>query len=112
MVDPRWGVLDEAVGEPLGDLGREKRGVGVGQGIELPMQRGGHVRMAMAEAGDGCAAGGVEVTAAVRIEDLEAQTRNGDRKLWFCQNTMQNMGHELIRSVGSGNPSRQEGKTK
>ena len=43
-------VLDQAVGQTLGDLGGEKGRVRVGQRVELPAHRGEHVRMPVAEA--------------------------------------------------------------
>ena len=50
MAKPGRGVLDQPVGEALGDFGGEKGRVRVGQRVELLAHGGEHVRMPMAEA--------------------------------------------------------------
>ncbi len=50
VAQPGRGVLDQPVGETLGDFGREKGRVRVGDRVELPPHGGEHVRMPMAEA--------------------------------------------------------------
>ena len=57
---------DQVGGELLGDLGGEEAGVRVGELVDLRMHRGDDVRMPVAEAGDGGAAGGVDVLPAAR----------------------------------------------
>jgi hypothetical protein len=54
--------------------------VGISQAIDLRVHRGDHVRMPMAQRGDRCAAGGVEVVAAGGVADRHAARGNGDRR--------------------------------
>src|SRR5580698_6158358 len=49
-LEARRGVLDQPVGQALGDLGGEKGRVRVGQRLELAPHRGQHVWMPVAEA--------------------------------------------------------------
>jgi hypothetical protein len=48
--DAFWRIRHQRISEPFGDLGGEEAGVGVGQLIDLLMQRRVDVRMAVAEA--------------------------------------------------------------
>ena len=90
---PGRSVLDQPVGQTLGDFGREKGRVRVGQRVELPPHRGQYVRMPMAEARDGRAARRVEIAPALGVDDLDARTGNRDRHhgVWRA---MQNMRHD------------------
>ena len=56
------------------------------------MQRRDHVGMAVAEAGDGRAAGGVDVTLARGVEDLDAPTADGDGQIGVGD-AMEDMTH-------------------
>ena len=49
VIDPRRRVLDEAISKTLGRLAGEEGRVGVGERVELPVQGGDHLRMAMAK---------------------------------------------------------------
>ena len=49
MADAAGRVGDQRVGELLGDLGGEERGVGIGELVELLVQRRGDGGMAVAE---------------------------------------------------------------
>ena len=82
----------EPVGEPLGGLGGEEGGVGVGERVELPAQRRDHRRVAMAEARDRRAAGGVEIAPALGVDDLDAGAEDRDGQVGVC-GAMQNMRH-------------------
>ena len=64
----------------------------VGERVELSVQRGDHVGMAVAEAGDGRAAGRVEIAAAVGVDDLDARAGDRDGHVNICS-AMQNMRH-------------------
>jgi hypothetical protein len=92
VVEAGRGVFDEAVGETLGCLSREERGVGVGERVELLVQRRNHVGVAVAEAGDGGAARGVEITAPAGVDNLEARPRDGDGHDGVC-GAVQNVRH-------------------
>ena len=81
MREPLRRILDQRVGQTLGDVGGEEAGVGVGELVDLRMQRGVDVRMAVAEARDRGTARGVDVGAAIRIEQLNALAADGDRKI-------------------------------
>jgi HAMP domain-containing protein len=72
-------VRDEAIGKLLRDLRGEEAGMGVSDGVELAMQCGENIGMAMAEAGDGGAARGVEVALAVAVDEFDALAADGDR---------------------------------
>ena len=96
MIDAGGRVLDQPVGETLGGIGGEECGMGVGEGVELPVQRRDHVRMAVPEAGHRRAAGGVEIAPALCVDDLEAGARDGDRVNSVCR-AMQNMRHRGVR---------------
>ncbi len=96
VVKPRRSVLDQAIGKAFGRFGGEEGGVGVGERIELPVQSGEHVRVAVAEAGDRCASRGVEVAPAVGVDDLDARPGHGDRHD-SVRGAMQNMRHGRFR---------------
>ncbi len=89
-------VLDQAVGEALGDIGGEEARMRIGERVELRAQGGEHVGMAVAEAGDGRASRRVEIAPAVGVDDLDAGAGNGDRHDNVC-GAMQNMRHERFR---------------
>src|SRR3546814_20360192 len=72
VIQPVRRVGDQAVGQALGDLGGEDAGVGVGQLVELVMQRRQHGRVAVPEAGHRGATRSVEKGLAVGVEDLAA----------------------------------------
>ena len=52
--------------------------MGVGETVRLGMDRGPHVGMRMAEAGDRRPARGVDVGLAVHVEELDALAAHGD----------------------------------
>ena len=79
VIDAARRVLDQPIGEPLGGLGGEEGGVGVGERVELPVQGRDDVGMAMAEAGHRRAARGVEIAPAFGVDDLDARAGDGDR---------------------------------
>ena len=108
VIDPFGRVLDEPVGKALGGFAGEEGGVGVGEGVELPVQRRDHVGMAMAEAGHRRSAGGVEIAPAVRVEDLDARASDGDRHDGV-RGAMQNVRHRITwlwGTVANNHPSR------
>jgi hypothetical protein len=72
VAKPGRGVLDQAVGETLGDFGREKRRVRVSQRLELASHRGQHIRVPVAEAGHRRAARCIEVAPTLGVDDLDA----------------------------------------
>ena len=79
MAQSRRRVLDQPVGQTLGDFGREEGGVRIGQRVELAPHRGQYVRMPMAEARDRRAARCVEIKPALGVDDLDARAGNRDR---------------------------------
>ena len=72
VAQPGRRVLDQPVGQTLGDFGREKGRVRVGQRLELASHRGQHVRMPVAEAGHRRAARCIEVAPTFGVDDLDA----------------------------------------
>ena len=70
-------ILDQAIGQLLGDIGREEAGMGIGEPIELLVQRRQHIGMAVAEAGNRGAAGCVDIGFAVAVEQLDALAADG-----------------------------------
>ena len=93
MAEAGRSVLDQAVGQALGDLGGEKGRVRIGQRVELLAHRGHDVRMPVAEARDRRAARRVEVASTLSVDDLDARAGNRDRhpSVWGA---MQNMRHD------------------
>jgi hypothetical protein len=67
----------QAIGEFLRYARREKRRVRIGKTVELPADRLGHPTVAVAKAGNGGAAGGIEVSAARAIVDPATTPRDG-----------------------------------
>ena len=63
---------DQGVGQLLEDLGGEERGVGVGQAVELVLDRLDHPRMVVAQAGHRGAARGVEIAPTLAVGDVAA----------------------------------------
>jgi len=80
LVQPLRRMRDEVLGQRLGHVRREEAGVGVGELVDLLVHRSQHVGMRMAQAGDGGAAAGVEVTLAVGIDDVHALRRDCPRR--------------------------------
>ena len=80
MADAVRRMGDEIVGQRLGRFGREEAGVGVFQTLHLGAHGGQNVRVAMAEARHGGAAGGVDVGLAGGVGDGEAGGADGDRR--------------------------------
>ncbi len=72
------GVRYQPLGQPLGYLGREEAGVGIGQRVDLRMHGGLDVRMIVPQAGDRGAAGSVEIGAAGVVVDPYALAADGD----------------------------------
>ena len=70
-------VRDKSVGEALGGFAREEAGVGVGERVELRVQRGEHVRMAVPQAGHRRAAARVDVAPPVVVEYLDSLAADG-----------------------------------
>ena len=64
------GTLDQVGGQRLGGLGGEEVGVGVGDLVELVLDRLDHGGMAVAEAGDRRPARSVEVAPARAVDDV------------------------------------------
>ncbi len=93
---------DELVGERLGDLGREEARVHVREPVDLLVDRGEHVRVAVAQARDRGAAAGVEVAPALGIGHEHAFAADGDRGL-AMQVAVQDAGH---RTLAGGEASR------
>ena len=92
MAQTRRSILDQPVGEAFGDFGGEESGVRIGEGVELFMHRGEHVRVAVAEARDGRAARRVEIALAVGVDDLDPRAGDRDRHVIICS-AMQYMRH-------------------
>jgi hypothetical protein len=65
---------DQRVGERLGRLAREEAGMGIGQPVGLILDGLDHGRVAVAEAGDGGTARGVEVAPSLLVDDMGAVT--------------------------------------
>ena len=101
VAEPGRSVFDQPVGEPLGDVGREKGGVGVGERVELPVQGGDDVGMAMTEARNRRAARRVEVNLAVGVEELDAAAADGDRHVGFGD-AVEDVGHSGDVPFGRG----------
>ena len=72
VAQARGSVLNQPVGESLGGFGGEKGGMRLGKRVKLFAHGGEHVRMTMAEAGDGRAARRVEIAPAVGVDNLHA----------------------------------------
>jgi hypothetical protein len=85
-------VAHQVVGQRLGHFGGEEARVRVGDAIDLRVHRGQHVGMAMAEARHRGAAGGVEIAAAVGVDDGAAAAGGGHRQR-AAELTVQNVGH-------------------
>ena len=85
-------VRDQMIRQLLGDLGREKAGVRIGDLVYLFVHRLCDVGMAVTEARNSGAAGGVQVSLAGGVFDPGAMTGDGQRKLG-SQLTMQNAAH-------------------
>jgi len=92
------GVFDQALGQALGDFGREKARVRIGEPVDLGVHRRQHVGMAVAQAGHGRAARAVEVSLAVAVVQPGALAGNG-RRWRMPQRAMQHAGlvHGEIR---------------
>ena len=84
VAQARRSVLDQAVGEAFGGLGGEESGMRIGEGVELFMHRGEHVRVPVAKARDGRAARRVEVPAPVSVKNLDPRAENRDRHVYCC----------------------------
>src|SRR3546814_2961498 len=100
VIQPVRRVGDQAVGQALGDLGGEEAGVGVGQLVELVMQRRQHGRVAVPEAGHRGATRSVEIGLAVGVEDLAALGADSDRQR-LMDGAMQDVGHALLLDLRS-----------
>ncbi len=85
--------LDQPIGELFGDFGREEAGMGIGELVELLMQGGDHIRVAVAKAGHRGAARGVDVAFAGLIEQFDALATDGDGH-FGVGGAMKNMGHD------------------
>ena len=73
--------LDQDVRQRLGRFRREEPGVGEGQLVDLFLDGAAHVGVAVPEAGDGGAAGGVEVAFARPIDDVNALAAHRRRQV-------------------------------
>ena len=87
--------LDQPVGELLGDFGGEKAGVGISELVELLVERGDHIGMAVAKTRHGRAAGGVDVGLAGLVEQFDALAADGYRHLGVG-GAMKNVGHDAF----------------
>ena len=93
MVEARGRILDQAIRQPLGDLGREEAGMGIGDGIELAVKRRENIRVAVTETGHRRAAGCIEVAFAIAVEQFDAFAADGDRHHGIG-GAVKNMGHD------------------
>ena len=84
VAQARRSVLDQPVGEAFGGLGGEESGMRIGEGVELFVHRGEHVRVPMAKARDGRAARRVEVPAPVSVKNLDPRAENRDWHVYCC----------------------------
>ena len=73
MVESFGGGLRELIGERFGNLRREETGVCVGELVDLRVHRCQHVGMSVTEAGDSCAAAGIDVLFAALIGYVDAR---------------------------------------
>jgi hypothetical protein len=96
MADSGRCAADQMVGQLLGRLGGEEAGMGISQLAGLFLHGAGYVRMAMAKAAHRRAAGGVDVTLAGGILDIDPLAADGDR-IFVIDDAMQDAGaHEDI----------------
>src|SRR5882672_11645750 len=72
-------ILDQTVGQPLGNLGGEEAGMRIGDDVELLMEGRDHVWMAVPEAGHRRTAGSVDVAPSVSVEQFDTFAVDGDR---------------------------------
>ena len=75
---PRWRMRDEMIREPLRRLRGEERAVDVGQLVELCPDRIIDGRVPVAEAGHGCATGGIDIGPARGVENFDAAATDSD----------------------------------
>ena len=92
VVEPLRGQIDQPLGQFLGDIGGEERGVGVGDAVHLRAHRGHDLGMTVTKAGDGRAPGTVDIAAPVRVGDGDALPRDGLRQA-AADRAMENPGH-------------------
>jgi hypothetical protein len=71
-------VCDQLIGERLLRLVGEESGVGEGEPVDLTLDRFADDRVAVAQAADAGTAGGIQVSAAARIEQIQSFAANGD----------------------------------
>jgi hypothetical protein len=80
-LESRRRLLDEHIGEPLGGFGGEECRVGVGDSVELPLDRGDHRRVIVPQAGHGRAARRVEIPPTLAVDHIGAVAADRDRRL-------------------------------
>ncbi len=95
-------VGHQPVGQRLGGVRGEEAGMRVSELVELRMQRGLHVGMAMAEARDRGAARSIDVAAALGVDQLDALAADRGR-ITGVDLPMQDAGH--------ADPSHQKGES-
>ena len=92
---------NQHVGQLLGDRCREKARVREGKLIDLRVHRANYVRMTVAQARYGGAAGSIDVLAAVGIDEAHAVPPHGERQR-AAQLAMKNVRHGLpLPRIGS-----------
>ena len=85
------GRRDQHIGEFLGHFGAEKTGMGVSQPVNLGMHGRQHLGVAVAKAGHGSAAAGIQVSFAARIKQGDAPARHRQRQ-FVLQLAVEHMG--------------------
>ena len=85
---------DQVIGQLLGGLAREEARVGVGEPVQLVLDRLDHARMAVAEAGHGSATAGIEVAPAGPVDERAAVTGDRDRVV-VLKLAMEDVAHRL-----------------
>src|ERR1035437_2462625 len=93
---PAGRVCDEPVGEPLRHVGREEGRVRIGELIELGVQGRTHRRVPVAKARHRRTARGIEISATLRVGELEAAATHGDQQR-SGDLAVQDMGHAAAR---------------
>ena len=94
------GVMHQLGGQRLGHLGGEEAGVRIGQPVDLRVHGGDHVRVAMPQARDGGAAGGVDVAPAGAVDQVHAFSAHGHGRC-LAQRTVEDVGagHASFRNI-------------
>ena len=95
FVDPVWRHADEQIRQFFGGGGGKERSMGEWESVRLGLDRLYDIGIGMTEATDRGAAGTVQVTLAVRVNNIDSITFFGARHV--CQNlSLEYVGHVCV----------------